>query len=143
MLDPDNYWEKIRRITPNEVAPFIDPTEPLWVDGYSSNNGQNDRIPLSIANSLGSSLRFIRVDRLELAVSQPGADYGNRRRSVQGRFQYGGTDYWLRVTDPIFERKYLQMPNGEYPIGECFITASLGEPFHGHSYKLIAAIIER
>jgi hypothetical protein len=142
LLNPDYYWEKIRRVAPNELVPFTDLTEPLWIDGHSSNNGQNNRIPLSIANSLGSSLRFIRVDRLEFAVSRPGTDYGNRRRSVQGRFRYGGMDYWLRVTDPIFERKYLQMSNGEYPIGECFITVSLGEPFYGHSYKLIAAIIE-
>ena len=142
LLNPDYYWEKIRRVTPNELAPFTDPTNPLWIDGKSSNNGWNDRIPLPSANSLGSSLRFIRVDRLELAVSRPGASYGNKRRSVQGRFQYGGTEYWLRVTDPICERKYLQMPNGEYPIGKCFITVSLSEPFQGYSYKLIAAIIE-
>ena len=107
----------------------------------------NDRVPLSFANSLNSSLRLIRVDRLQLCVSKPGAGFGNARRRVQGRFRYNGTDYWLRVTDPDYERKYLQHPDGSYSISECFLTVSLGEPYRDpggevHSYKLIAAIIE-
>ena len=47
----------------------------------------------------------------------------------------------IRVTDPDYERRYLQEPNGSYPIGERFITVSLGEPYRGYVYKLIAAII--
>ena len=50
--------------------------------------------------------------------------------------------YRLRVTDPVYERQYLQQPDGYYPVGECFLTISLGEPFQGYSYKLIAAIIK-
>ena len=75
-------------------------------------------------------------------MSAPGADFGNYKRSVQGRFQYDGTDYWLRVTDPDYERRYLQRPDGIYPIGERFITVSLGEPYLGYAYKLIAAVIK-
>ena len=142
LLDPEDYWEKIRTISSNELAGFTDLVAPLWVNDDSTYNGQNDRVPLSVASSLDSSLRFIKVDRMELSVSQPGIHFGNNKRSVQGRFQYDGVDYWLRVTDPIYERQYLKKPDGDYQIGEAFLTISLGEPYKGYSYKLIAAIIQ-
>ena len=34
------------------------------------------------------------------------------------------------------------MDNGEYELGESYLTVSLGEPFDGYCYKLIAAVIE-
>ncbi len=142
LLDQGHYWKKVRSISRDELAQFTDSTAPLWINGHSSNKGLNDKIPFQDAESLNSSLRLIRVDKLELSVSAPGAEYGNHKRSVQCRFQHNGTDYWLRVTDPDYERKYLRVPDGAYPIGERFITVSVGEPFHGDVYKLIAAIIE-
>ena len=60
----------------------------LWINGYRSANGLNDRVPLPQANELDSSLRLIGIDRLELAVAQPGKDFGDFRRRVQGRFSY-------------------------------------------------------
>ncbi len=142
LLDPEYYWSKIRGMTRNELTDFVDPVTPLWIDGHSSFNGLNDRIPLHEANGLDSSLRLIRVDRLELVVLQPGRDFGNYQRRVQGRFTYSDADYWLRVTDPIYERRYLKRPDGNYEIDECYLTVSLGELYQGYSYKLIAAIIE-
>ena len=37
---------------------------------------------------------------------------------------------------------YLAQPDGNYEIGECYLTVSLGEPFGDACYKLIAAVIE-
>ena len=142
LLDPKYYWSRIRCMTRNELADFVDPATSLWVDGYSTYNGLNDRIPLDEANDLDSSLRLIRVGRLELVVAQPGRAFGDYRRRVQGRFTYGDVDYWLRVTDPVYERQYLSQPDGNYEIGESYLTVSLGESYQGYSYKLIAAVIE-
>jgi hypothetical protein len=48
------------------------------------------------------------------------------------------------VTDPEYERAYLAEPNGNYELGEAFLTVSLGEPHSdGYAYKLVAAIVER
>ena len=142
LLDPERYWERVRHFANDDLARFIDPVAPLWINGDSTINGQNDRIPVDVANGLDSSLRLVRVAELELVVSQPGIDFGNYRRSVQGRFEHNGVDYWLRVTDPVYERQYLQQPDGSYPVGEAHLTISLGEPFQGYTYKLIAAIIQ-
>ena len=52
--------------------------------------------------------------------------------------------YRFWVTDPIYERQYLAMPNDDYELAESFLTVSIGEPADdGYCYKLIAAIIER
>ena len=88
----------------------MDPEAPLWSNGYSTYNGQNDQIPLSVAESLDNSLRLIKVNRLELFVFQPGKDFDNPKRRVQARFRYKGSDYWLWVTDSDYERQYLQRP---------------------------------
>ncbi len=139
LLDPSHRWERVRRVALNDLSQFTDSPGPLWTNGFSTRHGRNDRVPGD--NRLDSSLRLIRVDGLELSVSSPSADFGDFTRRVQGRFRYGGTDYWLRVTDPEYEQRYLQEPNGTYSIGERFVTVSLGEPYQGYAYKLIAAVI--
>ena len=91
LLDPDYYWTKAGRKNWDELAQVLDPIEPLWVDGSSTYNGRNDRIPLAQATTLASSLRFIHVDDLIISVFRPGEDFGNLKRRVQGRFVHGGT----------------------------------------------------
>ena len=143
LLDPQRRWEFVRRVRPSELARLADPPAPLWVDGYSSLEGLNDRVHLRAASGLRDSLRLIWTDNLALIVSAPWVSRGDFRRVVRARFRYQKTDYGIRVTDPAYEERYLEMPVGEYPIGGRFITASLAErPYHGYYYKLIAAIIE-
>jgi hypothetical protein len=43
----------------------------------------------------------------------------------------------------VYERTFLAKPDGDYSLGESFLTVSLGEPHNDACYKLIAAIIER
>ncbi len=143
LLDPDRRWRNIGQITPSQLVEFVDQDSPLWINGHSTANGINDRVPFSSAGFLNNSLRLIRVDGIELVVSRPGQAFGSNRRRLQGHFRYHGADYWLWVTDPIYERQYFRQPNGNYSIGECFLTLSLGEPYNdGYVYKLVAAIIE-
>ena len=142
LLVPDSRWVKIGHLEFSKLEPFIDPEAPLWIDGSSGSNGENDRIRFSDAKSLKDSLHLIRVRKLELFV------YPNNRnqRSVRGRFRYARSWYSLAVTDPLYTDKYLKLPNGSYPIGERFVTVSLGGPMnyggYTYCYKLIAAIIE-
>ena len=141
LLDPDEYWRKVG--TWNDLSRLVDPVVPLWINGHSTYNGCNDKISLLLAQSLNSSLRFVRVDRLRLSVFKPGEAFGNPKRRVQARFHYGGDEYALWVTDPSYERAYLARPDDYYEIGENFLTISLGEAFNDCCYKLVAAIIPR
>ena len=143
LLDPKYYWEKVGRLSWFDLPVLADPVAPLWRDGHSTYHGRNDKIPLELADSVGDSLRLIRVDNLQLSVFKPGEAFGNAKRRVQGRFRHAGSWYWLWVTDPVYERQYLAKLDGTYPVDECFLTVSLGEPFGGAVYKLIASIIAR
>ena len=142
LLDSEYYWEKASRIGLEDLQELIDFPSSLWINGYSTSTGRNDRVPQSLTSDLRGSLSLIRVSDLELDVSQPGLGFGNPKRRVQGRFQYNGTDYWLRVTDPLCEREYRSRPNGLYQFGDCFLTISLGDIYQGYAYKLIAAVIK-
>ena len=141
LLDPERYWVKVGRVQWDRLERLVDPVLPLWENGHHTGTGRNDRIPTAIAGTLQSSLRFLHVDRLAFSVFAPGERFGNAKRRVQGRFRHDGADYRLWVTDPRYEREYLAQPNGDYEVGECFLTVSIGEPFEEFCYKLIAAII--
>ena len=149
LLDPHStrphaFWNRVRRIALDDLDLFMDPAEPLWINGHSGSNGRNDRIPLYLANALASSLRLIQVDRLELSTSTAKHKHkvtGVSPYKVQGCFRYDGIEYRLNVTDPVYEQKYGKQPNRRYGLDVCFLTISLGAPHKNFAYKLIAAII--
>ena len=141
-LDPDSSWKRIRHVRPDSLEKLAEPAGPLWVIGYHTFHGRNDRVPLDRAKYLKSSLRLVRVSALELDVFAPRADVGDFKRRIKGRFRFAGEEYRLWVTDPVYEHTYLNRPNNCYALGACFLTVSLGEPYQGFAYKLIAAIVQ-
>ncbi len=143
LLDPNFYWQKAGHLGWADLQRFLDPAVPLWINHQNSGNGLNDRIILAQANQLTSSLRLIHVDRLTIRVFRPGAAFGNPKRRVQGQFENAGTRYHLWITDPVYEQRYLAQADGNYELGESCLTISLGEPYEGYAYKLIACVIER
>ncbi len=142
LLDPEHYWEKVGSYSPLELSALVDPIEPLWIDGHSTYNGRNDKIPVDAKGEIHTSLRFVSVERLVLRVFAPNEAFGNSKRRVQGWFVHSGRNYALWVTDPIYERGYLSKLDGTYGIGRCHLTIGLGEPYEDAIYKQLAAIIE-
>lgn len=56
--------------------------------------------------------------------------------------------YLLKVTDPVYEERYLTGVDGDVQILDAFLTISLGVPWSKsdaprYSSKLVAALIER
>jgi len=147
VLDPHWYWERVRQVGWSELQTYVENPFTLWTNNRSTTNGENDEILRAEADQLPCSLYLIHVMELELRVYAPGAVYGNAKRRVQARFQYGGARYWLWVTDPVIEREFLALSNGSYTLGESCVCVSLGEPFKKNDeefrYKLVAAIIRR
>jgi len=143
LLDPNFYWRKAGRFDWAQLQEFVEPHGPLWINGQSSYNGVNDRISLPQAERLRSSLRLIHIEGFRIQVFCPGAAFGNPKRRVQGQFTYDGSRYHLWITDPLYESRYLALPDGHHEIGESCLCVSLGEPHESYSYKLVAAVIER
>lgn len=141
LLDPNRRWSKAGQTDWNGLTSLIDRDEPLWINGHSTQAGRNDRVPLAETSSIDNSLRLIRVDALTVTVSEPlrpSADYP----ILRGTFDYHGEEYCFRITDHESETGSIELPYGDYPVGERYLTVSLGEPFEGHAYKLIATIIK-
>ncbi len=141
-LDAERYWKKLGRFSWFDLPRLLDPPEPLWIDGHSTYNGANDKVPMELMGRVSSSLRLVHLERLRLRVFAPGEAFGNSKRRVQAVFSHAGSDYRIWVTDPVYERTYLSKLDGEYETGECYVTVSLGEPYGGSCYKLAAAVIE-
>jgi hypothetical protein len=141
VLDPKYNWARAGRLPTADLPRFADNPPALWLNGNSTGAGLNDRVPHFEAKQLTTSLYLLRLGDLTLRVFAPGASFGNPKRRVQAVFTHRGVDYWLWVTDPLVERTYLAREDGEYEIGECYATVSLGEPHAEHCYKLVAAII--
>ena len=144
LLDPEYYW--VKRDDPfawKDLDILTDPVDNLWHLGSNTIKGQNDKISETTANQLQSSLRFIALPKLSLSVFSPGEAFGDKKRRVQAQFTYNGQPYKLWVTDPVYERRYLQSEDGDYEIDrKCYVTISIGA-FKENCYKLVAAIIEK
>lgn len=143
LLDPNLYWARAGRATWQDLTSFADNPGVLWLNNSSTYHGQNDRISQVDTPQLNNSLYLLHLEKLALRVFAPGADFRNPKRRVQAEFLHDGIIYRVWVTDPLIEREYLAGEDGEYGIGECFVTVSLGEAHEGYCYKLVAALITR
>ncbi len=95
LLDPELYWQKEGTCSWFDLSAFVDPVAPLWVNGYCTYHGLNDKIPLDSMMPVSSSLRLIRVERLELTVFRPGEAFGNCYLTISLGETYEGACYKL------------------------------------------------
>lgn len=142
LLNSEHYWNKIDQVNSEVLHELCRMPGELWINRHSTQHGLNDAVLLRDSEILRSSLTLINVKAISIKVFAPGQTFGNRKRRVQASFSYAGIRYRLWVTDPVYESRYLAHPDGDHLLGPCFLTISLGEPFQGRCYKLVAAIIE-
>jgi len=132
----DIPWKRCGRIGWNELAGLADEIESnLWVNGFSTRCGNNDQVPALLLDQMTGSLRLIRTDSLHLSYGANG--YGQRK--LRGAFCHAGRHYTLPVTDPAA----CSALNGreELTLGDAYLCISLGVPFNGYAYKLVASVI--
>ena len=76
---------------------------------------------------------------LEIRVSVENPSYTNKK-TVRGYFTYSRVRYALGITDPVVRSAYISRAETTYPVGQATSYVSLGEPFNGYAYKLIAGV---
>jgi hypothetical protein len=66
----------------------------------------------------------------------------NLLTKVRSKFTFGDTEYRLPITDPVIENRFFHEEMGEYLIDrrDLYLTISIGEPYNGFCYKLVAGI---
>lgn len=137
LLYPNSCWKKKGRMRQRDLEQLIY-HDPLWIDEHNVSNKRNDRIAFSLAKDLSDSLRLIRVDELTFSVFP--SSFGRR---VHGKFLYCGNKHELVVTDHERKQIYEMKPDGDYKIGDSFLTVSLAGYFKNTDacHLLIAGII--
>ena len=136
----EGQWFKHGELPPLGLADLCDHVQYLWINGYHSHSRLNDRIPLNIAEeTVSSSLLLVKPDNLGIVV-----DEGQHLlKKIRSKFRVNGVRYLLPVTDTLIEENYFTKDLGEYTIKEkhVYLVVSLGEPYEGYCYKLVAGII--
>lgn len=126
---PENHlvdnttWQQRYSTSVGEISQFLDSPASLWGNGNSVSH--ND-----ILNSLvriDQSLYLVQVSDLVL--------YRNEHDKRRAKFNYQSIGYDLPVTDPKFDKI-----TTENQATSGVLCVSLGEPFNGRCYKLVAAI---
>lgn len=133
-------WVRKHQFPLSDLLRLCDPVDSLWINGYQSNNGLNDRMPEeTVKEKIRSSLLFIKPGEVSIIVEEG----PNLLKRVRSRFTFAGSEYGLSVTDPVIENRYFNKDVGQYPINKTnlYLTISIGEPYEGYCYKLVAAVI--
>ena len=137
LIDDSYYWSQQGTLDFRNIDLWLDTPTTLWDAGYSGYAFTNNRVPDTFGSP--ASLYLIRVPSLTLVVGAKSADFP--KRIVRGEFTHGRWPYCLAVTDPQVEADYLARPDGRYTLNTPVLAVSLGDPFQGFFYKLIAAVL--
>lgn len=131
-------WNRVGRVEIAAISDIVSNNSSLWINGQSSGSGENDRMTEADATAAQDSLQLIQVNNLLLKLVEVYKDHSVNLRAC---FEYKSTNYSLRVTDPSIEKSFGDKVKGSYDVGGAYLTISLGEPFGGLVYKLVAAVI--
>ena len=110
LIDEKEYWAKNGIFKKRLISRLVDDMDTLWINGYDSTYGLNDRIPQSRAEEeLSNSLSLICPQSLSLVVQ-----YEYNRNKIRANFSYNDETYCLMVTDCRVEEAYLKREVGTY-----------------------------
>ena len=139
VIDSGYYWEKQGHLPWSGIHDWLDKPKNLWGLEQSSYSGLNNRVV--VGQEDGTSLYLVPSERLRLLVGRKAPEYPDSKRAIRGEFVYRGTTYLMDVTDPVIERKFLAREDGQYDIPSPVLCISLGDPYQGNFYKLIASVL--
>lgn len=141
LIDARFFWQRRGRIDWQVLNVILDEPSPLWINGFSTRQGHNNRIPEHQLDFKQGSLRLIALNRVLLHTDLKPQKSGNIKQVVRARFDYLGDHYCLDVTDPVIESYFLKAGAIEHSLDTALACISLTEPWEGYVYKLVASII--
>lgn len=139
VIDSSHAWVYKGHIEWNQIDKWLDSPRLLWNMGESSYSGINNRVSIGLED--GKSLFLIEIEQLRLFVGRKAPEFSDSKRGVRGQFIYRKVSYRMDITDPVIEQTYLALEDGQYTIENPVLVVSLGDPYDGYFYKLIAAVM--
>ena len=137
LIDHNSSWVKLGEFPKQQLLRYCRAPNSLWINGHDSAHGLNDRIPEKQVGSLPDSLVLVEPQQLRIEIRLEAA-----KLRVRAEFRIAGQMYNLGVTDPVVERQCLSREEGFHSYRKRAVACiSIGEPFNGYCYKLVASII--
>jgi hypothetical protein len=138
----NGFWKTIGTLSEDDIPSLCDECETLWRnEEHEGGLGQYDRVSATYANqNIHDSLRFIKPEDLEINVQREAMN----RKKLRACFTYKGIYYKLAVTDRKTE-KALKSQGEDLSFqynDKTYLCVSLGEPYNGFCYKLVAGVLE-
>lgn len=132
-------WHPAGRMDAWDIEELADRPDSLWLDGWHSIHGHNDRIPQAVASQrCDSSLLLIHPDALRFRLSQAGGNL-----AVRAAFDYRGQHYDLKLTDHRVSEEWIdRLADRHDGWADALLCISLAQAFYGYCYKLVAGVIE-
>jgi len=130
-------FQEVRRATWEEVLQAVETVNgTLWPNGFHSGYGRNDRVPEHLLATIRRSLYFVRPEGFETRLAEQGY-----RKRLRATFAVWGEEYDLVVTDEWAVETFRRKGTAAFNPDEVLLCVSLGEPFKGCAYKLVAGVI--
>lgn len=139
-------WKRVGSLKRPSLSKLIETPPHLWDVGRPGSRSVGVDAPLSVRGN--SSLALIRPSGFRAwAKREMHQQRGYEKTTVRGTFRYAGREYEFDITDdgfaPEFRAKATRVRSEYRPAfgDNCALCVSLGAPFNGYHYKLIAAVI--
>lgn len=136
----DGQWQKIGALDRKVLDSLCSDADTIW----DNKNPDENRVSLKYIEEQDwqSSLLLIKVKTLMVRRKDKITD-GEIKERLFAKFTFNGIDYELPVTDPNIEKRFNAKKPGIYPVrsDENYLCISLGEPYMGNCYKLVATIL--
>ena len=142
-LIDDRYYFKISgQLDAVRLDGLLDEADSLWMD-IDDFGDKVSECKLETCNA--PSLLLINPENFQIKRENYIHPAGYTKKKVRARFTYNGESYDLGVTDIQIESMYKRKPPGIYqaPYENSCLCISLGEPFNGYCYKLVASILPK
>ena len=107
LIDHNANWAKVGQFPRHQLLRYCKSPNPLWINGYSSTRGLNDRIPEEQVETLPGSLVLVEPQQLRIEMRLEAA-----KLKVRAVFCLEGQKYKLGVTDPVVEKHCFTRPEG-------------------------------
>jgi hypothetical protein len=139
-------WKRIGSLKRPSLSKLIEHPPHLWDFGRPGSRSVGVDAPLNVRGNSSLAL-ILPSDFRAWTMREMHQQRGYERTTIRGTFKYAGRVYELDITDDDFAPEFrarATRTRSEYrpAFGDnCALCVSLGAPFKGYHYKLIAAVI--
>ena len=144
LVDKSGQWYEQKKFQDfSKIKDLLDAPKSIWVfpDETDLNRVSQQTINRGLVTN---SLYFLKIENVRFRIAWT-YDHAKRRprRHLMASFHYQGMNYEFPVTDPYVEKAFEDKKQGVYACSspEIFACVSLGEPYAGYCYKLVASIL--